>query len=177
MVTGGTVPALGHAAQPQVPQPDSGGVAWSDAGIGVATMFADVVYVPVKFVYAALGGIAGGFAFVLTGGNTQVSNTIWRSALGGDYVLTPRMIAGQDPIHFSGPTQVAQPETATTTLATGASGMASGTSGATGSESPTGSSSSAAPAGAAVTSTTPIDRGAGPMNAPRPLPTPDTSIQ
>jgi hypothetical protein len=170
-----------RAAEPQVQQPDSGGVAWSGAGIGAATMLADVVYVPVKFVYAALGGIAGGFAFVLTGGNTQVSDTIWRSALGGDYVLTPRMIAGEDPIHFSGPTQLAPSEAASSAGASASSAAANGGA-APISEAPIGGPAPM-PAGASssggglATTTTPIDRGAGPLNAPRALPTPDTSIQ
>jgi hypothetical protein len=88
---------------PQVEQPDSGGVNWKGAGIGAATLFANVGYIPAKTVYAILGGIAGGAGYALTGGNQQTANSIWRSSLGGDYVLTPSMIRGQEPIHFSGP--------------------------------------------------------------------------
>ena len=60
---------------------------------------------------AALGALAvvgvvaaGGGAYVATGGNRQTAETIWRSSLGGDYVVTPDMIAGKEPVHFSGPT-------------------------------------------------------------------------
>jgi hypothetical protein len=163
--------ATARAAEPQVQQPDNGGVSWSGAGIGAATMLADVVYVPVKFVYAGLGAIAGGFAFVLTGGNTQVSDTIWRSALGGDYVLTPKMITGEDPIHFSGPTQMVQPQTVN--AASAPPQVSEAPIGGPGSMS-AGASAAAASVGS---STVPIDRGAGPLNAPRSLPTPDSSIQ
>ena len=100
---GGSQPA----STPQVPQPPEGGVDWSGVGIGAATVVADVVYVPTKVVYAILGGITGGAGYAVTGGNTQVSDTIWRSSLGGDYVLTPAMVRGDQPIHFSGPTQTA----------------------------------------------------------------------
>jgi hypothetical protein len=97
--------------QAQSPQPPEGGVNWSGAGYGAATVLADVVYVPVKVVYALLGVFVGAGTWALTAGNTQVANTVWRSALGGDYVLTPGMIEGKDPINFSGPTETA-PEAA-----------------------------------------------------------------
>jgi hypothetical protein len=89
--------------EPQVGQPDSGGVNWKGAGIGAATLLANVGYIPAKTVYAILGGITGGAGYALTGGNQQTANAIWRSSLGGDYVLTPEMLSGQAPVHFSGP--------------------------------------------------------------------------
>jgi hypothetical protein len=88
----------------QVPQPAEGGVNWQGVGYGAGTLAADVFYVPAKFLYALSGGLIGGGAYVLTGGNIQTANTIWRSSLGGDYVVTPDMIAGKQPVHFSGPT-------------------------------------------------------------------------
>jgi hypothetical protein len=91
------------AGTPQVEQPDSGGVNWQGAGVGAATLLANVGYIPAKTVYAILGGIAGGAGYALTGGNQQTANSIWRSSLGGDYVLTPAMVRGEEPIHFSGP--------------------------------------------------------------------------
>src|SRR5579875_1336060 len=95
---------------PQVEQPPSGGVNWKGAGVGAATLLANVGYIPAKTVYAILGGIAGGAGYALTGGNQQTADSIWRSSLGGDYVLTPDMIRGDAPIHFSGPSYpVTQP--------------------------------------------------------------------
>src|SRR5690242_12335542 len=79
---------------PQVSQPQAGGVNWQGAGIGAATLLANVGYIPAKTVYAILGGIAGGAGYALTGGNQQTANSIWRSSLGGDYVLTPEMLRG-----------------------------------------------------------------------------------
>src|SRR5580658_3486302 len=90
--------------QAQVPQPPDGNVNWKGVGIGAGTVAGNILYVPAKVVYGILGGITGGASYLLTGGNTQTANTIWRSSLGGDYVLTPDMVAGQKPIHFSGPT-------------------------------------------------------------------------
>lgn len=97
------------AGTPQVEQPESGGVNWKGAGVGAATLLANVGYIPAKTVYAILGGIAGGAGFALTGGNQQTANSIWRSSLGGDYVLTPEMVSGQTPIHFSGPSNPTAP--------------------------------------------------------------------
>src|SRR5579875_2714880 len=97
---------------PQVEQPENGGVNWKGAGIGAATLLANVGYIPAKTVYAILGGIAGGAGYALTGGNQQTADSIWRSSLGGDYVLTPEMIKGEAPIHFSGPSNPTEPASA-----------------------------------------------------------------
>jgi hypothetical protein len=74
-----------------------------DASMGTATVLANVVYMPVKLVYAGLGGITGGFAYVLTGGNYTVAEKVWTPSLGGNYVLNPRQLRGSEPIYFSAP--------------------------------------------------------------------------
>ncbi len=74
----------------------------NDFGIGLGAVLIDLVYMPVKVVYATLGGLTGGFAFVLTGGRTDVATSIWRPSLGGTYVVTPSMLRGDEPINFSG---------------------------------------------------------------------------
>jgi hypothetical protein len=89
--------------QTQVAQPANGGVNWKGVGAGAGAVVSNLVYVPAKLVYGILGGIAGGAGYALTGGNKQVADTIWRSSLGGDYVLTPDMMTGKQPIYFSGP--------------------------------------------------------------------------
>lgn len=76
----------------------------SDAGMGVAAIGANVVYTPAKLIYATLGGITGGFTYVLTGGNYQTAAKVWSPALGGNYLLNPSHLRRQEPIYFSGPT-------------------------------------------------------------------------
>ncbi|HEY2388786.1 MAG TPA: hypothetical protein VGK30_17660 [Candidatus Binatia bacterium] len=71
-------------------------------GLGVGAVFVDLVYMPVKFVYATLGGLTGSLAYVLTAGRTETAMSIWRPSLGGTYVVTPRMLKGDEEIHFSG---------------------------------------------------------------------------
>ncbi len=74
----------------------------TDFGLGVGAVMVDLVYMPVKFVYATLGGLTGGLAYVLTVGRTDTAMAIWRPSLGGTYVVTPSMLRGDDEIHFSG---------------------------------------------------------------------------
>jgi hypothetical protein len=71
-------------------------------GWGLAAVGANLIYIPAKITYALLGGVVGGLAYALTVGNTEVVETIWSPSLGGTYVLTPRMVAGEDEVYFSG---------------------------------------------------------------------------
>lgn len=66
--------------------------AWKEAGLGVASVLGSSIYSPVKVYYAALGAVAGGVAWVVTGGNTELAQKIWEPALSGDYVITPQML-------------------------------------------------------------------------------------
>jgi hypothetical protein len=74
-----------------------------DAGMGTATVLANVLYVPAKLVYATLGGVTGGFAYVLTGANYNVAEKVWMPSLGGNYVLNSDQLRGDKPIYFSAP--------------------------------------------------------------------------
>jgi len=153
------------AAAPQVPQPDQGGVNWAGAGYGAGSIVTNVLYIPAKLLYALFGGLVGGGAWCLTGGNTQTANTIWRSSLGGDYVVTPDMLAGKEPIHFSGPTETAPlpPDSSTVQPLTSAPASA-----------PPPTSGAAPAAGGAQ----PMDRGAGSVgHTSGPSTLPDTSIE
>jgi hypothetical protein len=178
------LPGTASAPQAQVPQPPPDqGVNWKGVGVGAGTVVGNALYVPAKLVYGILGGIAGGAGWALTGGNTQVSNTIWRSSLGGDYVLTPNMVAGQDPIHFSGPTntvpspalpQVDSSASSNTTMATSANPPSAVN------NHPMSNSVGGAPASSGGAH--PIDNGAGPVGgSPRSSslsgPLPSTSIE
>jgi hypothetical protein len=149
----------------QVQQPNDGGVNWPGAGYGVGALLCNFVYLPAKLVYAVLGGFFGGGAYLVTGFNQQVADPIWRSALGGDYVVTPQMLAGEQPIYFSGPTD-ATPENAAPAQ-TSSSGAAMTTTASSGTVAPIAplppTGVSAAPSGAAAASgSKPLDHGSGP---------------
>ena len=76
-----------------------------DAGIGTATVAANVVYIPAKRGYALLGGLTGGVAYALTGGNKEVAEQVWNPSMGGNYILNADHLRGTEPIYFSAPTQ------------------------------------------------------------------------
>ncbi len=164
----------GSTGQAQVPQPSDGNVNWKGVGIGAGTVAGNVLYVPAKMVYGILGGITGGASYLLTGGNTQTANTIWRSSLGGDYVLTPDMVAGQKPIHFSGPTMTTPQPVPSTSMAVPAGStsmnsapMQSAPPARTASADVGGSVSSAPIPGDSATGSTipqPADHGVGPVS-------------
>ena len=116
-IRGGAIGATGRppAAATQVPQPADNSVNWPGAGYGAGALLCNVLYIPAKLTYAILGGVVGGGTYLVTAGNQQAANTVWRSALGGDYVVTPQMLAGQQPINFSGPTDTPPDEPAAAT--------------------------------------------------------------
>jgi hypothetical protein len=159
-------PVVGtQPGQAQVPQPSDGNVNWKGVGIGAGTVAGNVLYVPAKVVYGILGGITGGASYLLTGGNTETANTIWRSSLGGDYVLTPDMVAGQKPVHFSGPTTTAPPAAVTSSVAPAAgSSMSSAPMQSSGvSSAPIAGSSATGSSTTGSATTQPADRGTGPV--------------
>ena len=73
-----------------------------EAGWGVLSVIANVGYMPAKTIYALMGGLTGGLAYVCTGGSYDTASTIWEMSLGGTYALTPRMLRGEDRIAFAG---------------------------------------------------------------------------
>jgi len=75
---------------------------WTRVGWGCLTGLSNLVYVPAKLVYASLGGLTGGLALGLTGGDLNTAEAIWEPSLTGDYFLTPGMIQGEEPISFAG---------------------------------------------------------------------------
>jgi hypothetical protein len=77
----------------------------ADFGVGVGAVATNLLYVPAKIVYATLGGITGGFAYLLTGGNLGVGRAIWVPSMGGTYVITPAMLRGRERVYFTGTTE------------------------------------------------------------------------
>ena len=80
----------------------AGAAVLDDAGWGMLTVLTNVVYMPVKLVYATLGGLTGACALGLTGGDMQTAENVWVTSMGGTYVITPGMLQGQEVIAFTG---------------------------------------------------------------------------
>lgn len=72
-----------------------------DLGWGTLAMLSNVAYAPAKLVYAVAGGVTGSLAYGLTLGNFDTAENIWHPTLGGSYILTPAMLQGREPVHFS----------------------------------------------------------------------------
>jgi hypothetical protein len=66
------------------------------------TVLANVVYFPAKVVFAGVGAVASGVAYVATLGRPQPTATIWDASVKGNYVMTPQMVEGKAPVHFVG---------------------------------------------------------------------------
>ncbi|MFI5397172.1 MAG: hypothetical protein ACHQ9S_16665 [Candidatus Binatia bacterium] len=81
---------------------DNGGNYWGDAGWGVLAVVANVVYMPVKVVYAGLGMLTGSLAYVMTVGDSDTAQKVWSPSLGGSYVVTPAMLHGEETLLFNG---------------------------------------------------------------------------
>jgi hypothetical protein len=81
----------------QPPEP-----AGSELGYGFGSVLANVFYMPAKVTYAGLGLLTGGLGWVLTGGRSDVANNIIYPSIGGNYVVTPNHLKGNDPLYFVG---------------------------------------------------------------------------
>ncbi len=71
-------------------------------GLGVGAAVCSLVYGPIKIVYATLGSITSGFAWLFTGGRTDVAREILTASIRGDYVVTPENLTFNEPLVFTG---------------------------------------------------------------------------
>lgn len=74
----------------------------SGAGLQAASWLATVPYGAAKVVYAISGGLVGGLAWVMTGGNTDIAKAIWSPTMTGHYIVQPQNLTGDRPLHFVG---------------------------------------------------------------------------
>lgn len=73
-----------------------------ELGWGAAAVGVNLLYMPAKLAYAAVGGLIGGLAYAVTWGDTDAVQKVWSPSLGGTYVVTPGMLQGESPILFLG---------------------------------------------------------------------------
>ncbi|MGP0594054.1 hypothetical protein ACTRXD_16140 [Nitrospira sp. T9] len=74
----------------------------SSLGLQIASGALSILYTPFKVVYAGVGGLFGGFVYLLTGGNEPAAQSIWDASLKGTYYLTPDHLQGNEPVRFKG---------------------------------------------------------------------------
>jgi hypothetical protein len=78
-------------------------------GVGAACALSNVIYGPVKLIYALLGGFTAGLGYALTAGDIDVTRTILDTSVNGDYVVEPAHLRGEKPLQFIGGTVAAAP--------------------------------------------------------------------
>jgi hypothetical protein len=75
---------------------------WSNFGMGVGAVLSSCLYSPAKLIYATVGAVTGGLAYVLTVGNTEIACNIWDPSVRGTYIITPNMLKGKEEVQFVG---------------------------------------------------------------------------
>ena len=81
-----------------------------EAGLGLGSVFASLIYGPTKVLYAITGATVGGLAYVLSGGDSNVAQIVLTPSVRGDYVITPSHLRGDREIEFLGREPAYRPE-------------------------------------------------------------------
>ncbi len=105
---GGIALALALAA-PAARAEDRGVAA--DAGLGVGSAVINMVYGPVKVLYAALGSVTAGVAYLCTGFDGEIGKKILYRSVRGDYAITPEILTGEKVWSFVGADPEPPPQT------------------------------------------------------------------
>src|SRR4030067_2473624 len=75
---------------------------FTEAGLGIGSVLLSAVYSPLKVSYSLLGMVGAGLAYGLTLGNNQIAKGILDTACRGTYVITPKILTAEEPLHFVG---------------------------------------------------------------------------
>lgn len=73
-----------------------------EAGLGAACALTNLIYGPVKLIYALFGGITAGIGYAVTAGDVDVARTILDTSVNGDYIVEPAHLRGEKPLQFVG---------------------------------------------------------------------------
>ena len=81
----------------------------ADLGLGVASFLCTLPYGAIKMVTSLLGGVVGGFTYVLSGLDMRAAEAVWYTTIEGDYVITPDHLRGKKDLRFTGIPPVGTP--------------------------------------------------------------------
>lgn len=101
--------ALGLAGLLALAPASAGAADAKNFGVGAACALSNVVYGPVKLIYALLGGVTAGLGYALTAGDLDVTRTILDTSVNGDYVIEPAHLRGEKSLQFIGSSVAAAP--------------------------------------------------------------------
>jgi hypothetical protein len=68
-----------------------------------------IPYGAAKMAYAIGGGIVGGFAWAVTGGNMETAKSIWVPSMTGDYIVQPQHLTREKHLYFVGVSSAGPP--------------------------------------------------------------------
>ena len=61
------------------------------AGVAVGVTAGNMWFLPVKALVVAIGALSGALSYVVTGGNAELTQQIWRDTSQGPYLITPEV--------------------------------------------------------------------------------------
>ena len=61
------------------------------AGVALGLSVGNMVFIPAKAISTSMGLFFGALSFVLTGGDTEVTQQMWRDSTADPYLITPEI--------------------------------------------------------------------------------------
>lgn len=61
------------------------------AGVAVGVSAGNMWFLPIKAIVMSVGAIGGALSYVVTGGNAELTQQIWRDTSQGPYIITPEV--------------------------------------------------------------------------------------
>jgi len=61
------------------------------AGIATGVSVGNTFFLPIKVISVSMGAITGALSYVVTGGNADLTQQIWRDTQQGPYIITPEL--------------------------------------------------------------------------------------
>jgi len=59
------------------------------AGVAVGVSAGNMWFLPIKAIVMSVGAVSGALSYIVTGGNTELTQQIWRDTQQGPYLITP----------------------------------------------------------------------------------------
>jgi hypothetical protein len=61
------------------------------AGVAVGVSAGNMWFLPIKAIVMSVGAISGAISYIVTGGDTELTQQIWRDTQQAPYIITPEL--------------------------------------------------------------------------------------